>query len=717
MVKFLARKALFLLLFVPALAIADEGMWMLPGLSVNAADMQKLGLRLNTDEIYSSQAPSLKDAIVMFGGGCTGEIISAEGLILTNHHCGEEYIQYHSTVDNDLLTNGFWAGSKSEELPVPGLNVSFLREIKEVTHQILAGVTDLMTEEERRTTISEAIAALEDTVSEATTMTAIIEEMYGGNKYYLFVYKEYTDVRLVAAPPASIGNFGDETDNWMWPRHTADFSMFRVYTDSVGNPSAYSATNIPYKPVRYLKISRSGISEGDFAMIMGYPGSTERFATSFEVEELLKTEHPNRIKVRGLRQSILKEAMDASDKVRIQYTSKYSRSANYYKFSIGQARGLKRLRTADNKRVQEDAFTRWASADSQRFKKYGEALNLIADAVAEREPLMNAGQMLNECLLRGIELFSFARQSNGIFQAFYSGEGKDSILKAEIELFKTEVQEFYKNYSQPTDCKVAKAMVKLYFEEVSARFHPDFYKELTGKYKGNIDTYIDHVFDQSIFANEERLQAFLAHPRLKVLQNDPAFKAAMSAEYLRRDMASQVKPALLKYRHGHRLFVDGLMAMQPAKAWYPDANFTMRLTYGKVIPYSPADAVSYHYQTTLGGVMEKEDPDNREFVVPAKLKELYKNKDFGSYANKGEMPVCFLTDNDITGGNSGSPVLDASGNLIGLAFDGNWEAMTGDIVFDPPIQRTICVDARYLLFLIDKFAGAGNLMDELTIVE
>lgn len=697
--------------------LADEGMWMINSLEgIPIAEMQKMGLTLSPHEIYSVDKPSLKDAIVMFGGGCTGEIISSEGLILTNHHCGEEYIQYHSTVDNDLLTNGFWAGTKQEELPVPGLTVHFLRSVDNVTQQVLSGVTDLMTEEERRDQIAATIFAIEDTVADTTGLVARVEQMFGGNRYYLFLYQQYTDIRLVAAPPASIGNFGDETDNWMWPRHTADFSLFRVYGDSSGRPADYSPVNIPYRPVRYLKFSSGGVREGDFAMIPGYPGSTDRFATSYEVDELLRVTHPNRIKVRGLRQEIIKRDMDTNAKIRIQYTSKYSRSANYYKFSVGQARGLKRLNTRAVKLAGEEQFVRWVNADTLRFAKYGEALQLVNDAVTEREPYANARQMLDEALIRGIELFDMARRAYGIYLTLLNPAGTDSMLQAEIKSFKESTKDFYKNFSLTTDRKVAQAMIKLFYEEVSSVYFPDFYKEIQGKFKGDRERYVQYVYTNSLFANEEKLEEFLAKPRLKVLQDDPAFRAALSLVNKRKALSAEIQQAQLKFDHGHRLYVDGLMQMYPQKAWYPDANFTMRLTYGMVASYSPADAVHYSYQTTLRGVMEKEDSTNREFVVPEKLKRLYQTKDYGMYAENDALPVCFLTDNDITGGNSGSPVLNARSEVIGLAFDGNWEAMTGDIVFDPPIQRTICVDIRYFLFLLDKFAGAQNLLDELTIV-
>lgn len=717
MKQYLILFNLALIAVFPDRTLADEGMWMINSLEgIPFTEMQKLGLRMNLQEIYSESKPSVKDAIVMFGGGCTGEIISPEGLILTNHHCGEEYIQYHSTVDNDLLTKGFWAGSHQEELPVPGLSVHFLRSVSNVTKLVLSGVTDLMTEEERRDQIAAAMIAIEDTVADTTDLVARVEQMFGGNGFYLFLYEQYTDIRLVGAPPASIGNFGDETDNWMWPRHTADFSLFRVYGDTAGNPASYSINNIPYRPVYYLKIAADGVREGDFAMIPGYPGSTDRFATSFEVDELLRITHPNRIKVRGLRQDILKRDMDTNAKIRIQYTSKYSRSANYYKFSIGQARGLKRLNTRADKLAQEARFTQWVNTDTSRFDKYGEALQLISDAIAEREPYINARQMLDEALIRGIELFDQARKAYGIYLALLNHAGTDSTLQAEIQAFKENTEDFYKNYSFVTDRKVAEAMIKLYFEEVPSVYFPDFYKEILSKYKGDYGRYVQDVYSQSLFVSENEMNDFLEKPRLKVLQNDPAFQAAMSLIHKRKILSTEVQQAQLKFDRGHRLYVEGLMQMYPEKAWYPDANFTMRLTYGKVASYSPSDAVHYSYQTTLRGVMEKEDSANREFFVPGKLKTLYQMKDFGPYAEKGVLPVCFLTDNDITGGNSGSPVLNARGEVIGLAFDGNWEAMTGDIVFDPPIQRTICVDIRYFLFLLDKFAGAQNLLKELSVL-
>ena len=703
---------LSVLLVSSSLAKADEGMWLLPLLQkYNIATMQSMGLELSAEDLYSINNTSLKDAIVIFGGGCTGEIISDKGLILTNHHCGYGAIQSHSSTEHDYLKDGFLAMSMDEEIPTPGLSVTFLARIEDVTDKVTKSVKSKMTEEERSKEIEEAAKEIEKEATEGNHYMATVRSYYGGNKYYLLVYERFTDVRMVGAPPSSIGKFGADTDNWMWPRHTGDFSMFRVYADKDNKPADYSPDNVPYKPKHHLPISLKGIEKGDFAMIMGYPGGTTRYMTSWEVDEAIKITNAQRSFIRGIRQEIILEDMLASDEVRIKYASKYSGSTNYWKFSIGQNQALKRLKVSNTKLENQEAFTNWVNDKRKRTKEYGEALELIKTSIEEREDYMYASMYLSETMLRGTEIISLASRASNLLEMLKKEDSEG--LENGINRLKRSAKGFYKDYNAPTDRKVAKAMFKLYADKVKEEFHPSVFSSID-----NFEQYIDNMFDNSIFADSTKLWSFLENPTAEKLENDPAFVAAQSIRGVAGVIWSKLGEINQRFSKGHRLYVGGIMEMNDGQPMYPDANFTMRLTYGQVQDYYPRDAVHYDYITTLEGVMEKEDPDNWEFVVPEKLKELYKAKDYGRYAlDNGKLPVAFITNNDITGGNSGSPVINGKGELIGCAFDGNWEAMSGDITFEPELQRCIGVDIRYVLFVVDKYAGATRLIDEMTIVE
>ena len=677
-------------------ARADEGMWLPSLIGERIDDMRAKGFRLTAEDIYSVNEASMKDAVVLFNGGCTGELISPEGLLVTNHHCGYGAIQGHSTVEHDYLTHGFWARDRSEELPNEGLWVRRLVRMEEVTDRLAAGET--------------AEKICEEAAEKGRYRTAI-EQMYYGNQQFLFVYEQFDDVRLVGAPPSSIGKFGGDTDNWMWPRHTGDFSIFRIYASPDGAPADYSEENVPYRPPVHLPVSVKGYKPGDFTMIIGFPGSTERYKTSYEIDYTLDVANPNRIFIRGERQKLMMEDMLASDRVRIQYASKYSSSSNYWKNSIGENRGLKRQRVRERKLAEEEKFTEWANADPERRAKYGEALPLIRKAVEGSAPLRDRLQYFSEALIRGTEIIGAVGAAIPLINA------EKQVDTSRIGEIAGKLQAFYKDYNPPTDRKIAKRMFGLLLDSLSAEELPSCFAVIRENFGGDADAYIDYVYDNSLFASPEKAEEFLRRPDANAFLNYPAYKMRREVVKTYNALVDSIRAFDSVFYRGHRLYVAGLMAMNPDKKYYPDANFTMRLSYGQVLPYEPQDAVYYDYFTTLDGVIAKEDPQNAyEFAVPDKLKELYRERDYGPYAEKGVLPVNFITTNDITGGNSGSPVMNRKGELIGLAFDGNWEAMSGDTVFEPRLQRTICVDIRYVLFIIDRFAGDTRLIDEMTIV-
>lgn len=695
---------------------ADEGMWLLPYLQkLNIKEMKAKGLKLSADQIYNVNGNSLKDAIVIFGGGCTGEIVSANGLVFTNHHCGYGSIQRLSSVEHDYLENGFWAMNYSEELPCPGMSVTFIRSIEDVSDQILPKLNDSMSEEQRQQCVDSLSKAItKAALPENSTKEAFIESFFGGNQYLMFVVERYKDVRLVGTPPSSIGKFGGDTDNWMWPRHTGDFSIFRVYSDKEGKPAAYSKDNVPYSTPTHLKISLKGVKPGDYTMIMGFPGSTERYMTSYEIDQVLNISNPNRIFIRGERQKLMMEDMVASEKVRLQYANKYAGSSNYWKNSIGESRGLRKLGVKGQKEALEARFRAWVNEDPARQHKYGNALDLIKESIHELNPILNYHQYISEALLRGTEIITFAKMAD-VLLVDSLPNGLDT---AAVAKYLKGVSNIYKDYNTPTDRKIAKRMIRIVYDSLSKEERPDIFNVIDSLYAGNVERYVDDLFDNSLFASQERFETFLKNPSADQLKNDPAYllSKSVSRAYSRDD--KRVKELNIQYARGHRLYVAGLMEMMPDHKFYPDANFTIRLTYGQVLPYRPSDGVIYDYYTTLEGVIAKEDPSNPlEFTVPDKLKELFKNKDYGQYAEDGTVRVGFLSNNDITGGNSGSPVLNGKGELIGLAFDGNWEAMSGDVAFEPELQRTISVDIRYVLFVIEKYAGATRLIDELTLVK
>ena len=703
-------------------AIADEGMW-LPQLlqSLNEEDMQAHGLQLTAADLYSINQSSLKDAIVSLGGFCTAEMISNEGLMLTNHHCGFDAIQTHSSVTNDYLEDGFWAMSRDAELENQGLTATFLISIESVTERVLAGFDTLnLSETERKAKIGEAIKEIVAETTEGNHFGAKVKSFFGGNEYYLLVYETFKDVRLVGAPPSSIGKFGGDTDNWMWPRHTGDFSLFRIYMAADGTPAEYSKENIPYKPKHFLPISLNGVDNGDYTMIYGFPGRTDRYLTSYGVQEAIEQSGPTIVDIRSEKLAIMKEGMDKSSKTKIQYAAKYAQTSNYWKYFIGQSKGLKRMRVYDKKREIEGTFRVWvASGDDKRQAKYGDVLDLIEDAYFANRKINIPRTYLNEAVFQGAEILYFSFMMNNGFSALPKEDGKEK--REQLKDIKNTAKDFYKNYNADVDEKLLSAMLEMYYYNIPKSQHPEIFQKIEkqrfGLKKLDFDYYAKKVFKKSVFASRAKFYDFLNNPSAKKIAKDPAHKTIMSIYnfYLANHYPKR-KKIRADLEKGNRLFIAGLREMNPDKKYYPNANSTMRLTYGNVGDYQPGNAMQYDYYTTIDGIMEKEDATNEEFIVPAKLKQLFEIGDYGQYGDEeGNLRVNFISNNDITGGNSGSPVINAWGELVGTAFDGNWEAMSGDIAFENEVQRTISVDIRYTMFIIDKYAGATHLIDEMTI--
>ncbi len=692
------------------IARADEGMWLPFLIGRNYEDMKKHGLRLTQDQIYSINKSSLKDAVISFGGFCTGEIISDQSLILTNHHCGYDAIADASTPEKNYLDNGFWAKNNSEEIAVPGLTATFMVRMEDVSATILKELSASMTAEQRAAKIKEISDILIKDATNGTKYEAFVRDFYDGNEFYLFVKETYTDVRLVGTPPQSAGKFGGDTDNWVWPRHTADFSMFRIYAGKDNKPAAFSAENVPLKPRHSLPVSIKGVKEGDYAMVMGFPGRTNRYLTSYGVEQAISLEQPKIVDVRAKKLEIMKKYMDKDVAVRLHYSSKYAQVANYWKYFIGQTKQLKANNVADKKRKVEAEFTKFTTGKAE----YDNVLTDIENAFKTTNSIINIRVYQSE-FVRQVDINSLVYSFKLAMDQEAKGnkERAEAMRKAAVEQANT----LFSERSMDIELEILEEVLKMYIQDVAV----DQQVGLTRSIGVNgVPAFIARVRSNSIFASKEKFEAFMANYSSATLKQDPLFILVKDLDdaYMKATGDATVKQAMEKLARGNRLFVKAVREMQPNKKFYPNANSTMRLTYGNVLSYEPRDAVKYDYYTTIDGVMSKEDATNPEFNIDPRMKEVWMKKDFGQYGTAdGKLVVNFLTNNDITGGNSGSPCINANGELIGTAFDGNWEAMSGDIYFEPTIQRTIVCDIRYVLWIIDKCYGASNLVKEMKLVK
>lgn len=714
---------LAMLLVLPNVARADEGMWLLSLIGKNYADMQKQGFKLTPQDIYSINQSCLKDAIVglanegsPFWHFCTGEIISDQGLMTTNHHCGYGKIQEHSSVAHDYLRDGFWAYSKDQELPNPGLTAGLLVRMEDVTTRVKAVLSDDMSESDRNNAIQKISKQIIEEYNEGGKYDVQVQDMFDGNQFFMLAYITYKDVRLVGAPPSSMGKFGGDTDNWSWPRHTCDFSMFRIYTAPDGSPATYSENNVPLKPKHHLPVSNKELNDGDFAMVMGYPGTTNHTITSYGLDETMNVTNKLRYEIRDVKINVLRKQMASSQEIRIKYASKYASCSNYWKYSDEQNKALKNLNTMGVKKQIEKEYMDWSR---DKDPKYSRALDLLKEGYAARRQQQIAEQYIIEGLLSGPELpwesFKLGRNIMHALNDITDVNQKEAVLNR----LKGMAAEFYKDYDMETEKMLESEMFKYVCQNMAYNYCPDMLSEAYDKNKGDMSKFVEKMFSKSIFVSQEKFNEFMKNPKVKTIEKDPIYQLGGSIydAYMKayQDIPASVNENI---ERGQRDFTDGILQINAKKGKLvsPDANSTIRLTYGNVKAYDPRDAVAYKHYTTLKGVIEKEQPSG-EFEVPSRLKELYYAGNFGPYANKnGELPTCFITNNDITGGNSGSPVIDAKGNLIGLAFDGNSEAMSGDIDFEENLQRCICLDTRYMLWVIDIFAGAHNLIEEMDIV-
>ncbi|OQX73585.1 MAG: serine protease [Bacteroidetes bacterium 4484_276] len=711
----------FLILLQTTVSRADEGMW-IPLLleQLNEKEMQDMGMRITAKDIYDINNSSMKDAILLFGRGCTAEIISEEGLILTNHHCGYRQVQSHSTIEHDYLTDGFWAMDQGDELSNPGLTVTRLVRMEDVSAIMLEGVEASMTEKTRDSVLKVNGDKIKEEAEKDNHYKAYVRPFYYGNEFYLFVTEVFKDIRLVGVPPSNIGKFGGDTDNWMWPRHTGDFSLFRIYVNKDNAPAEYAEGNVPYKPLHSLPISVKGVEEDDFTFIFGFPGRTQEYLPSDAIEMITEVQNPARIELRRQKLDIYESYMGQDTKVRIQYSAKHAGLSNGWKKWIGENKGIMKLDGIKKKQAYENEFNKWANSSPELKKKYGGLLDgfdatyqSLSDAQEQYSYLIEAGL--------GIEIVRAARQLTALVQLSQKEGVTDEEIQKEIDGTINGGEKFYKDYYMPIDKKVFVKMLGSYRDYAGAGKRPPVFDLIDTKYKGDIQKYADDLYNKSMFSSEGDVMAFLKKykkSKYKKILKDPAYQLASGfIDFYRKNTWEQLTQSNAKIDSMMRIYMKAQMEMEPGKRFYPDANSTLRVAYGKVKPYYPRDAVFYDYQTTLEGILEKEDPNIYDYVVENKLKELYESKDYGVYGDDGEMPVCFIATNHTTGGNSGSPAFNADGELIGLNFDRCWEGTMSDLMFDPDQCRNIMLDVRYFLFIVDKFAGAGHLVDEMVIVE
>jgi len=714
--------ALLLVMLTIPFARSDEGMW-IPLLieKFNIEIMQEKGFKLTAEDIYSVNRACMKDGVMIFGGGCTAELISPEGLLITNHHCGYGRIQSHSSLEHDYLTDGFWAMSREGELPNPGLTVTFLKYMEDVTDRVLSGIKRRMSEEEKNKIIESNISEIVAEASEGNHYSAFVRPFYMGNQFFLFVNETYRDVRLVGAPPSAIGKFGGDTDNWMWPRHTGDFSLFRIYADKDNMPADYSEDNVPYKPAYHFPISLKGVDEGDFTMVFGYPGGTSQYVPSYHISMLIDYVYPKMIELRGTKLAIIKEDMDADPEVRIKYSSKDAGISNSWKRWIGEKSGMERLGTIEKKKEFEKEFTAWVKEKRRREKDYGYLLDSYKSLYEQMQEYYLVNSYTSETIGRsGVEAIGMAASFIPLIEAVNNKADTDEI-KGILERLSSGISRFFHNYNMPTDKKLFVAMLELYGKNLDEKWQVPEYRDLYSSCNGNFEIIADDIYRQSVFTNHEKAAQFVSNfdsRLISELEIDPLYILAKGVNAF---LDEQVREKYVKVSGEiadlDRLYMKAQMEFAQDKVLWPDANFTLRVAYGEVGGYEPRDAVYYTHYTTLEGIMEKDNPEIYDYDVPDKLKELYYAKDYGRYDQDGKMPVCFIADNHTTGGNSGSPVINAEGHLIGVNFDRAWEGVMSDLMFNPEQSRNISLDIRYALFLIDKFAGAGYLLDEMTLVE
>lgn len=717
--RLLVALLLFSVLMAPALR-ADEGMW-IPMLieKYNIKLMQEKGFKLSAEDIYSINRASMKDAVLIFGGGCTGEIISGEGLLITNHHCGYGQIQEHSSLANDYLRNGFWAMSRKEELTNPGLTVTILKRMEDVTSAVLNGVTDAMAQADRETLISKNISEIQKKAVEGTGYRASVRPFYMGNQYFLFVNETFRDIRLVGAPPSAIGKFGGETDNWIWPRHTGDFSIFRIYADKNNQPAEYSNDNVPYKPAYFFPISLKGVKEGDFTMVFGYPGSTSQYVPSYHIDMVKNYINPKIIDIRTKKIEIMEAAMNTDPLIRIQYSAKKAGIANAWKKWQGEILGLDKMNTIAKKQEFETGFMKWAENDIARKAKYGDIIPAYKELYSSLKDFTLVNNYTNE-VFGGAEAIGLARSIKSLADLTETNSSEDIISKTKINIIAS-AKEFFKDYNRETDRKLFVAVMTMYGENIDPDWLVPAYVRFSSSCKGNFAAAAEKLYEKSVFTDEARFYSFVNgfnKSSLAKVKKDQFYLLALDvSDFIGRNVRGELTRINSEIQKLNKVYMTAQMEYDKEKVYYPDANSTLRVSYGKVMGYKSKDAVYFTHYTTLTGIMEKDNPAIFDYDVPAKLRELYEKRDFGRYTQDGEVPVCFIANNHTTGGNSGSPVLNADGHLIGVNFDRAWEGVASDMAFNPHQSRNISLDIRYALFIIDKFAGAGYLLNEMKIIE